>query len=224
MTHELQNVPPLPSDFSDRVLTFNLMLSGKDKIAVRSCEVIGRSFRNRISFGEANDLDTVLVHRLAATIRSCLARLPDGAHVLALPDFLLEIQGLALSGVHVMVMEVKEGVRNAIFRFKEFVGEVDVAFRDGVGLRTPLSSYSERLAVNVLSDICLPILNMAREMEFAHLEEGRPLPPALVDRAREFEFQTELLKRFIFNAGLRLEAEAPPAVSEMTVRRLTVSE
>lgn len=203
MTYKLQQVQPLPSDFSERIFTINLILTGPQEIAVRSCEVIGRTFRNRTSFTDASSVDEIFVERLAGAIRGVLAKVRDGAHVLALPEFLIELPGLALSGVHVMIMDVKNGVRSAIFRFKEFLGSTTQVFRSELALEEPYTNYSERLAVNVLADVCLPILNLAREMEFAHLQTGKPMPCTVEDRTREFEFQTELLKRFIHNTSLR---------------------
>lgn len=214
MTQDLQTAQPLPSDFSDRVFTLNLALAEPKQVTVRSCEVIGRTFRNRTSFPDNNDIDAVLDPHLAERIRQCLEKVPAGGHVLSLPELLIEVPGLVLYGVHIMVMEVKDGIRSAIFRFKEFMGSITRAFRLHIGIEEQGTNYNERLATNVLSDICLPILNLAREMEFAHRDAGTKVPKALENRAREFEFQTELLKRFIFNAGLR----GDPAASQLPPR------
>ncbi|MGC3936791.1 hypothetical protein ACOTTU_03190 [Roseobacter sp. EG26] len=192
----------LASDLSDRTLSINLILKPDNTISVRSCEVLARGLRNRVSFQDKCDLSQVLVDKLAHAIRKCLSTVPDGAHVLSVPEFLVELPGLSLYGVHVLIMEVKDGMRNAIFRFKEFLGALNVAFRPDVGFVEPYVNYAEKLATNVLADICLPLLNMCRELEYAQVEPQDHLPAGISDRAREFEFQTELLKRFIFNAGI----------------------
>jgi hypothetical protein len=210
--NELTEVPALPSVLSDRVLTINLLLDGSEQLSVRSSEVIGRRFRNRISFADTNSIDDVLVDKLAYAIRRCLAKVPDGAHVLSLPDFLIELPGLVLSGVHVMIMDVRDEVRSAILRFREFIGSINHAFQCDIGTEEPCASYGERLAVNVLEDICLPLLNVARELEFAQTRSGAPLSRALEDKVREFEFQTELLKRFIHNAGMHQEQAQSPLI------------
>ncbi len=121
---------------------------------------------------------------------------------MSLPDFLIELPGLVLSGAHVMVMETKEGVRNAIMRFKEFMGAVNNAFRADIGFHQPYANHSEKLAINVLAEVCLPILNLCRNFEELNFSNDRGKALNIADRAREFEFQTELLKRFIFNAGI----------------------
>ncbi|WP_299671291.1 hypothetical protein [uncultured Roseobacter sp.] len=199
---EHTNVVPLPSDLSDRVLTFNLMVKDDKTILFRSSEMLGRGFRNRVSFQGSDDIDDVLEPRLAHALRKCLASVPDGTQVLSLPEFLVELPGLVLCGAHILIMEVKDGVRNAIFRFKEFMGTLNNAFLSNIGLQEPYANHAERLATNVLADICLPLLNMCHDLEYAQVDAKQRLPRGFSERAREFEFQTELLKRFIFNAGI----------------------
>ncbi len=169
---------------------------------MRSSEILGRGFRNRISFQQASDLDLVLAPKLAHAVRKSMASVPEGTKVLSLPDFLVELPGLVLSGVHILIMEAKNGVRNAIFRFKEFMGTLNSAFHTNVGLQESYTNHAERLATNVLADICLPLLNMCHDLEYAQVDARSRLPNGFSERAREFEFQTELLKRFIFNAGM----------------------
>lgn len=196
------NSMPVPSDLSARIFTLNLALTENRTVSVRSVEVLGRGFRNRLSFQDRSDLDSILVARLAHSVRKCLATIPDGAHVLSMPEFLVELPGLVLSGVHILIMELKDGVRNAIFRVKEFMGSLNSAFNQDIGFHEPSSDHAERLATNVLADICLPLLNMCREMEYAQVDKRDHLPNGFADRAKEFEFQTELLKRFVYNAGI----------------------
>lgn len=197
----LTSTVPVASDISERVLTLNLALAEDKTVTLRSCEVLGRGFRNRVSFQNRSEIETILVARLAHSLQKCLAGLPDGAQVLALPEFLVELPGLVLSGAHLLVMELKNGARNAIFRVLNFMGAANNAFQQDIGFQEPYSNHAERLAINVLSDICLPLLNMCREMEYAQVEARDHLPTGFAERAHEFEFQTELLKRFIFNAG-----------------------
>ncbi|MEM1351972.1 MAG: hypothetical protein AAGF27_06490 [Pseudomonadota bacterium] len=193
---------PIPSDLSDRTMTLSLNILETGIISLRSCEVIGKSFRNRVSFQDQKAIETVLVARFASAIRTCLEGLPEGAHVLSIPEFLVELPGLALSGIHVMVMDARDGVRSAILRIKEFIGATSAVFKTDIGFYESFATHSEKLAVNVLEDICLPILNMCRGF---YTREGAldcGTAQRLMNRAQEFEFQTELLKRFIYNAGM----------------------
>ncbi|MEP5951202.1 MAG: hypothetical protein ABJ249_06315 [Lentilitoribacter sp.] len=147
-------------------------------------------------------MEDVLVARLSNAIKSCIHTVPNGAHVLSMPDFSIEVPGLAVSGLHVMIMEAKDGVRNAIFRFKDFLGALNHAFREDIGFQAVGANHSEKLAINVLAEICLPILNLCRSFESFNLGIDNRQTTEIAARAREFEFQTELLKRFIFNAGI----------------------
>lgn len=186
----------------DRTLTLNLTLHDSKAITVRSCEVVGRWFRNRISFQDHRSLHDVLVGKLAQALHAHLRDLPKGSQVLALPEFLVEVPGLALSGLHVMVSETKDGSRNAILRFSEFIGALNRAFRLEIGFEDAGVSYGDRLALNVLEEICLPILNLCRSFNALQHENQQVLHREFAERALEFEFQTELLKRYIFNAGM----------------------
>ncbi|WP_282128511.1 hypothetical protein [Roseobacter litoralis] len=198
----LPEIQSIRSDLSDRTLTLNLTLKTAEEVSVRSCEVIGRNFRNRVSFQETSELGDILVHRLSDAIKSSLKTLSAGAQVLSLPDFLIELPGLALAGAHVMVMEAKDGVRNAIFRFTEFMGTINNAFKLDIGFSEPYATHSEKLAVNILEEICLPILNLCRAFDMLNTTQDRAFAKAISDKAIEFEFQTELLKRFISNASV----------------------
>ncbi|WP_298835651.1 hypothetical protein [uncultured Roseobacter sp.] len=199
---DLKEANTIPSVLSERTMTLNLTLDDSTGVVIRSCEVVARGFRNRISFSGYQDISGVLVEKLEHAVRESLGSVPDeGAHVLSLPDFLVELPGLALSGVHVMIMEARNGFRSAILRFKEFIGSLGSAFLRDIGFQEEYATQAERLAAGVLADICIPVLNLCREMEFA-LRDGLAEPaPEILAKAREFEFQTELLKRFIFNAG-----------------------
>ena len=192
----------LQPDLEARTLSLNLGLGNDGEVSVRSCEVLGRGFRNRTSFQDRNDISEVLVEKLALAIRLCLQTLPEGKYVLSLPEFLVELPGLALYGAHLLVMELKNGLQNAIFRFKEFVGSVNSAFHIDIGFHDPLPTQAERLATNVLADICMPLLNICHEFKFSDPAVAAHLPAGFSEKAREFEFHTELLKRFVSNAGI----------------------
>lgn len=207
---------PIKAELSERTLSLNLVVQPHGVVSIRSCEVLGRGFRNRVSFQHLAPIQDIMVGILAQAMDKCLNKLPEGAHVLSLPEFLVELPGLVLSGVHVMVMDAKDGVRNAIFRFKEFMGSINNAFRGDLGFSEAGSSHYEKLAMNVLEDICMPILNLCRSFETMNFGQNNLATMELQNRAREFEFQTELLKRFIFNASM--EQERQHLVAGPTVR------
>lgn len=128
--------------------------------------------------------------------------------MLALPEFLVEIPGLVLSGLHIMVTQAAQGVRSIILRFKEFLGAANRVFRTDVGVEEPSISHGQKLAMNVLEDICLPILNLCHLLSERARAESQTINPHLLERMQEFQFQTELLKRFISNTAFCGEERA----------------
>ena len=189
----------LASDLSDRTMTLNLVLQAPDTVIVRSSEILGKGYRHRLSFHTDRQLKEVLAGSLAEAILDSLRSVPSGAYVLSRPEFFVELPGLILSGIHIMVTEAKDGVRSAILRFKEAVGAVNRAFLKNVGFDEGFATHSEKLAMNVLADICMPLLNLCEALDEHSRQAGNPVPAIVKDRARELQFQTELLKRFIFN-------------------------
>ena len=198
--------------FSDRRLTINLVISKKGNLDIRSCDVVSKAFRNRTTFPDFQDLDTVVDTTLAQALRDVLIGLPDGPQVISMPDFLVEIPGLVLSGVHLLVTDANNGIRSAIFRFKEFLGAVNAIFLENIGFDSCPVRHNEQLATQVLADVCLPLLNLCHQMDA--LLNHAPLAVAnhLRDRTHELEFQTELLKRFVTNSASR--AHEPKLIEE----------
>ena len=117
-----------------------------------------------------------------------------------------------------MVMEAKEGTRSAILRFNEFMGAINNAFCMDIGFQEVYPSQAEKLAVNVLEDICMPVLNLCRTLQEAGTGLGHDAFARMADRAREFEFQTELLKRFIQNS-----AAPHPTLQGQTIQAETIA-
>lgn len=186
----------------------NLVWQGENNIFISSCEVFGRRFRSRFSFAENQHIEDVLISRLAQAVAASLRSFPEGADVLALPEFLVEMPGLVLSGLHVMVTQAIQGMRSIILRFKEFLGTANRVFRTDVGVEEPAISYGQKLAVNVLEDICLPILNLCHLLTERARAESQSVNPNLMVRMQEFRFQTELLKRFISNPAFFTDERA----------------
>lgn len=207
---QISNISPMPTGHDIRSMTLNLTLDGPDIVLIRSCEVLGPEFRSRFSFSEHRRLDDVLVGRLAHAISLSLHKIPPGAHVLALPEFLIELPGLVLSGAHILVMEASNRVRSVIVRFKHVIGAANRALKVDVGVEAQPVTHGQRLAVNVLADICLPLLNICHEMENTLRTTGQMGTTGLMEQVREFRFQTELLKRFITSADQTGDADALP--------------
>ena len=187
---------------STRRLTLNLTVHPDGAINIRSCEVISRVFRNRTTFPDLSDICDLLVPGVTKHIRPALTDISEGSQVISLPEMLIEIPGLVLSGAHILMSAAQDGTRNAIFRFKEFLGAVNQMFKIEIGFNGNQVEDNERLATNVLADICLPILNTCQQIDRATFSRPMFFPSnAIRAKLAELEFQTELLKRFILNSG-----------------------
>lgn len=207
MNREALSASVIP-EIATRRLTINLMLYSDGLVDVKSCETSGDKFLNRTSFRGSRSLEDVFIEELASALRSCLKALPSGAHMLSVPEFLVELPGLALSSVRVLVSEPRNGVRSVIMRFKEFLGVVNRILRPKVGFDESLSSNTEKLALSALMDICLPIMNFARSPELRAMDPDGHIKEMLEMKVQEFEFNAELLKRFVAINQPQQEANA----------------
>ena len=198
--NETLQIAPRQSLLSARRMTLNLTVRPDGRIDVRSCEVSAKRFRNRTSFPDSCTLNEVIVAKLAMAIRRCIDTMQDRSHVLSLPEFLVELPGLVLSGAHLLVNDLKDGSRHVILRFKEFLGTINAAFRMDIGFHEPVADHNERLATQVLVEICLPVLNLCRYKAVSELDTSVVAAQRMEEAARELEFHTELLKRFVFNS------------------------
>lgn len=196
MNREALSASVVP-DIASRRLTINLMMYDDGFITVQSCETTGDNFLNRTSFRGARSLTDVFVLELADALSTCLNALPKGAHMLSVPDFMVELPGIALSGARVLVSDARDGARSVIIRFKEFLGAFNRILKPKVGFDEPLSANSEKLALNALMDICIPIMNFARSPELRSLDPDGEFQDLLEMKVQEFEFNAELLKRFV---------------------------
>ena len=182
---------------ASRRLTINLLIHDDGDIAVQSCEISADRFLNRTSFRGGGALSDVFVGKLASALHTCLSSLPRRAHMLSSPDFLLELPGLTLSGVRVMAAAPCNGVRSVIIRFKEFLGAFTRILKPAVGFEEALTTNTEKLALNALTDICVPIQNFVRSTELKDMDRDGRLQSMLEMKLREFEFHAELLKRYV---------------------------
>ncbi len=184
-------------EIATRRLTISLLMNASEEVTVQSCETSNDKLLNRMSLRGDWGLSDVFVETLAKALRKCLSSLPPHAHMLSVPDFLVELPGLTLSGIRVMAAEPCNGVRSVIMRFKEFLGTFSRILKPSVGYDECLTSHTEKLALNALTDICVPILNFARSVELKTADREGHLQTMLEMKLREFEFHAELLKRYV---------------------------
>lgn len=189
-----------------RRFVINIFLPSEGPAQVRSCEISASQCRNRTSFSDARGIEEVFTPAIAEGMRALLAQLSASARVISLPEKCLEISGLLLAGIHLMSTYAKDGSALITMRFKHLIGSIHHAFLDVLNLSTPASKTCDHLALQVISDISMPLLDICA---FADLE-GTPAQEAdspyfqsIIARAGEIRFQVELIKRYIH----RLDAD-----------------
>ena len=217
MNREALSASVIP-ELATRRLTINLRVYDHGAIKVQSCETSGEKFLNRTSFRGARSLSDVFVAELVTAMRECLRALPDGAHMLSVPDFLVELPGLVLSGVRILASETRDGARSVIMRVKEFLGAFNRILKPKIGFDETLSTNTERLALSALMDICVPIMNFARSAELNVMDPDGRIRDTLEQKVQEFEFNAELLKRFV---AANLPQQEADAIERRAVRLLS---
>lgn len=185
---------------SPRSFVIRLMMQEDGTTRVPSCELVDPKYRNKISFREDLPPEQIFVATIANTLRSHLNKLSMTTEVWSLPSLSIEIPGLTLAGAHLMMTHTPGGDLSIIFRFSFYYGEIDCAFLEGIGFTRDSGAQSERLAVEVLSDLALPLMNICHSA--AQLEHQPQIPfnkfgRDLAARAEELQMQINLVRRFI---------------------------
>lgn len=185
---------------SSRKFVVNLIVNEGRNPAVRSCELIGKGFRNRTSFGADTDVEAVFVKEVAEGLKECLESVGHETKVVSFHDFSIETNGLMLSGAHMMVNCDDSGELHIILRFRYFLGSLQLAFNKNVGFDDGINDENSRLAALVIADLALPILNVCEAAKSGLLGDDprfTTFGSSLASRAEEISFQIELLKRFV---------------------------
>ena len=63
-----------------------------------------------------------------------------------------------LCGAHFMIMRTDKDEHSIILRFNEFLGPISAAFITDFGLKEQSSQVTDKLSINVLTDICMPLM------------------------------------------------------------------
>ncbi len=183
-----------------RRFVVNIFAPEGKPVLVRSCEVQAARFRNRTSFTGTCGVEEVFEEKVAEGLRDCLARMTTDTKVLAMPEYVIETNGLILAGVHMMTTKAPDGMVSVILRFKLLIGGIQNAFHPDLKMDNPLADHQERLATLVLADIGLPLLNLcstADEQLLSSAKLDQAFSRRIADRSHEIRFQIELVKRYV---------------------------
>ena len=207
-----------------------LQTSSAAAFVVRSVEVVGRGFRNRLSFTERNEIADVFVPELAERLADAVTDtniLPDETlGVMGLPDFLFESGRLVLSGLRCLVTEAENGTRQIMLRFRSFVGPIAAAFRGELGLLQHSFAAREAIAVDALDTIAMPLFDIARIGKSVPDSEAlrRSLDArlnAISHRSEDLEFMLVLLKRYIGHQIHQIDESDTAASNQVSDQRRT---
>lgn len=188
------------TDAGAKRFLINLFVPTHGRVEVRSCEVTGSKWRNRTSFTDARGLEDIFAPSLVSALNHLLGKVTPEARVLALPDRAIEARGLVLGSIHIMSKYAEDGSAAIVLRFKHLVGNIYNAFAASFGMSNHVAETRDDLALGVLADLSLPLLDLCTFSEGSDLPEqarNHPLFLALANRAEEIRFQVELVKRYV---------------------------
>lgn len=197
-----------------RRFLINIVVPTRGSAEVRSCEVAGKKWRNRTSFTNARTIEDVFSARIADALYRLLGKISAKTRVLSLPDLAIETEGLVLGSVHMITNFAEHGSAVVIMRFKHLIGGIQNAFASAFGLSSPAVDTRDDLALDVLADISLPLLDLCNFSEtgaFDGTAQDNPLFKRLAMRAGEIRFQVELIKRYLDGLEHAAVAVAAPA-------------
>ena len=196
--------PSAPITSGTARLTVNLRRLPDGTLRVSTCEFSSPRFRTRTTFGTANGIHAVFAPELAQALEREFSRFDDTPAVASLPDFALELPEVSLARAHVICAEPDEEGQPLMIRFLFVAGNLSQVFNDDVGIATAPAQANDRLLTELLLEVSLPLLNVLHDP--GGLAATRPdrlnrLVQRLSDKARELEFQIELLKRLSESAA-----------------------
>lgn len=191
----------------------NIFVPHRGPAEVRSCEMAGNKWRNRTSFTNARKVEDVFSPDIASGLYRLLGNISAKMRILSLPDHLVEVTGLVMGGIQLVTNFAEDGSAVVIMRFKHIIGGIQNAFVSAFGLSDPVAELRDDLAIEVLADLSMPLLDICSYVEALGVTEdqlGHPVLRSVAKHAGEIRFQVELIKRYLD----RLEAE-PVAVPVM---------
>lgn len=159
------------------------------------------------------DIDSIFVESIAAAVKECLSSIKMKNQVVSLPTFAVETPHLVLAKAHIMSSMRSNGESSIILRFNVFLGSHGAAFRPEIGVDRGIVGQVDHVSAAVLCEIAMPLLNLCLSQEIRATDDPAAMQ-AFLDRlaveSHEIQFQVELIKRFVEQAGQADKAPALP--------------
>ncbi len=193
----------IPTVFQDRAsprFVISMNRSKEGDLQVQACEISCAEFINRTGFDKQPSLQDVFIPSFVEKIKALLEPVGTQAEVLSFPEKVIQIPGLILAKAHVMITEMRDSAQMIILRFMHFFGGANRLFLKDVGLDDSIARRSEEIALDITSQLALPILDIVNALSRDLKDIGAktwPVQVQLNDKASQFEQQIELIKRFL---------------------------
>ncbi len=205
------------------LITLDRWESGQ--ISVWNVEFLGEGVRNRVSFTSGRLIDDVFVPGLARMMRELLSGLDRHTRIFSDAEFELTLPGVSLHGLRLMIAQAQDNFDRILLRFRVVEGQGTGLFRDGrIGDQSAVKT-ADRLAVQALADIVLPVCDLAESLRSLDTEEVSREAVAemledriadLAERSGEMRLYMHLLMRYVEAGQERREAlEIEDAVASL---------
>ncbi|MEM8554960.1 MAG: hypothetical protein AAGF71_09080 [Pseudomonadota bacterium] len=185
------------------------------QVQVWNVEFLGEGMRNRVTFSRGRDLADVFSAQLAARLQDVLRGLDRHTRIFSDAEFELEMPGVRLRGLRLMIAQAKDTFDRVLVRFREVIGDMTGLFRIGRSVDPALARATDRVAVTALSDIVLPVCDIAdslRDMMKSDHQVSSENAQSLQARVHELAETSEnvrlylhLLMRYIEDSKSRRE-------------------
>lgn len=200
------------------------------QINVWNVELMGDGMRHRTSFSEGRMMQDVFTPALARRLRDLLASLDRHTRIFSDAEFELRLPGAVVRGIRVMIAQATDSFDRILVRFREVVGSIASLFSGGEGAAAGHADARHRAAVAALSDIVLPVCDLADGLRDVgaienqdpdrvarHLDERIA---ALSEKADSMRLYMHLLMRYLEDeASGRARAELPDALAGLDFAR-----
>ena len=145
----------------DEKLIINLWKNPDGSTHLRSVEVADKISRVRFSFKHASSIEDLLSPMAAEAVYGIVAKTETQRGLLMMPDLVVDLRELILSGCRVLVTAAENGIESIMIRFVKFFGKITVLFREGFSHKDSLSETAVDQAMDALERVYLPLRNFS---------------------------------------------------------------
>ncbi|KMW59726.1 hypothetical protein AIOL_004709 [Candidatus Rhodobacter oscarellae] len=169
------------------------------------------AFENCITFRTPETLESAFPAAFAALVGRHLRESQARPNMLSLPDAFVELQDLVLGGMRIVFYKCRDGVQQAVVRFKRMVGTLRGLFRDlrYIDAADQVCDQTSLRALLGLIHPCLQLTSIDGETaDSAPQSVGNALETLRRNRD-ELSFYEQLIKRYVTQRARRSAGIGP---------------